>query len=283
MVLDAVRDFRPDVVISDAEPYTHRVARRLRIPRIGFDHFGVMAYCKPPLPFGDRLLSRRDVLVYKALMGQPQRVIVSSFYDAPPARPGVCVVGPMLRPQVLNLTPRRGSYLLVYLNNGVHQFTPQVEQALRGVDGRVLVYGTQRQGSQGNLDFRPPSSLPFLEDLAGCRAVISTAGNQLVGEALHLGKPMLVMPEDCVEQRLNASELERMGVGAQVRASAMSAETIRRFLQHEQHYLAQIQLHARNGRAEALAAVERFISELTGQRKPREAAVPAQAAAGKST
>lgn len=263
MVLDAVRDFRPDVVISDAEPYTHRVARRLHVPRIGFDHFGVMAYCRPPLPWGDRLLSRRDVLVYKALMGQPQRVIVSSFYDAPPARPGVCVVGPMLRPQVLSVQPRPGAFLLVYLNNGVHQFTPRVEAALRGLECRVLVYGTQRQGSQGNLEFRPPSNLPFIEDLAGCRAVISTAGNQLVGEALHLGKPMLVMPEDCVEQRLNAAELERMGIGMRIAADAISAAAIRAFLAQEQRFAARIRQHQRDGRTEALAAVERFIAELT--------------------
>jgi len=270
MVLDAVRDFRPDVIISDAEPYTHRVGRRLHIPRIGFDHFGVMAYCKPPLPFGDRLLSRRDVLVYKALMGQPQRVIVSSFYDAPPARRGVCVVGPMLRPQVLNLQPKRGGYILVYLNNGAHQFTPRVEAALRGLDCRVLVYGTQRQGSLANLDFRPPSNLPFIEDLAGCRAVISTAGNQLVGEALHLGKPMLVMPEDCVEQRLNGSELERMGIGMRIAQRALTTAVIQRFLTNEDLYLQQVRRHRRDGRAEALTAIERFIAELTGQRRSRE-------------
>lgn len=264
MVLDAVRDFRPDVIISDAEAWTHRAARLLQIPRIGFDHFGVMAYCRPRLPLGDRLISRRDVLVYKALMGQPQRVIVSSFYDAPPARKGVRVVGPMLRPEVLAVEPSRGSFLLAYFNNGAHQFTPRVEEALRGLDCRVLVYGTPRQGSRGNLEFRSPSNLPFIEDLAGCRAVISTAGNQLVGEALHFGKPMLVMPEDCVEQRLNASELVRMGIGMQVAHSALATRTIQEFLEREPEYLRQIRQYARDGRAEALAAIDQFIEELTG-------------------
>ncbi len=274
MVLDTLRDFRPDVVISDAEAYAHRAARLLKIPRIGFDHFGIMAYCRPPLPIWDTAASRRDVFVYQALMGAPQRVIVSSFYPAPPRRRGVRVVGPLLRQAVVNATPRSGSYLLAYFNNGAHQFTPRIERVLRQLDCRVLVYGTQRQGSNGNLDFRPPSNLPFIEDMAGCRAVISTAGNQLVGEAMHLGKPVLVMPEDCVEQRLNAAAVERMGIGKRVDFSRFSVGVVRRFLGGEAGYIENIVRQRRDGRRESLEAIEACICELTGG-----AAAPAPARA----
>ena len=45
-------------------------------------------------------------------------------------------------------------------------------------------------------------------------AVVSTAGNQLVGEALYLGKPVLVMPERVnFEQAINAHYLEQSGAG----------------------------------------------------------------------
>lgn len=264
-VVDALRDFRPDVVISDAEAWTHRAARLLRIPRIGFDHFGVMAYCKPRLPLADLVISRRDVMVYKWLMGQPQRVIVSSFYDAPAARPGVRVVGPMLRPAVRNQRASVGNYLLAYFNNGAHQFSPQLEALLQGSGVRVKVYGVPRKGILGNLEFRSPSNLPFIEDLAGCRGVISTAGNQLVGEAMHLGKPMLVMPEDCVEQRLNAAELARMGIGMQSTFGSLSQATIQDFLARLPEFVANIRRQTRDGRAEAIAAIEQFLHELAGR------------------
>ncbi|MFO0839670.1 MAG: glycosyltransferase family protein [Phycisphaerae bacterium] len=263
MVLDTVRDFRPDVVISDAEPYTHRVARLLRIPRIGFDHFGIMAHCKPPLPIRDMPSARRDVLVYRALMGDPQRVIVSSFYPAPPRRRSVRVVGPLLREAVRNSQPRAGRHLLAYFNNGLHQFTPRLERTLRQLDCRVLVYGVQRQGSDGCLDFRPASNLPFIEDMAGCRAVISTAGNQLVGETMHLGKPILVMPEDCVEQRLNAAAVERMGIGRRVDFLRLTPDFIRRFLKDEQRFVESIARQRRDGRREAIDAIEQCLRELS--------------------
>ena len=266
-VCKEMQDFRPDVVISDADPWTHRAARRLGIPRIGFDHFGIMVYCRAPIPWGDRLRSRRDAFIYRTLMGRPQRVIVSSFYDAPAKFAGVRVIGPMLRDEVLATDSSRGRHLLAYFNKGEHQFTPRVEQALRKTELPVLVYGTPRRGTDGNLHFKTPSNLPFLEDMASCRAVVSTAGNQLVGEALHLGKPMLVMPEDCVEQRLNAAALARMAIGMQVRQRDFSAAVIREFLSKEAAFHENIRRAARDGRRDALETIEQFLVELAGPEK----------------
>lgn len=275
-VRDAMLDFRPDVVISDAEPWTHRVARHLQIPRIGFDHFGIMVYCKPHIPLGDRIRSRRDVLVYRWLMGRPERIIVSSFYHAKPRWKRVRVIGPLLRDVVLDVTPRRGAHLLAYFNKGDYQFLPHLEHGLRASRLPVLVYGTSRRGRVDNLEFKPPSDVPFIEDLASCRAVVSTAGNQLVGEAVHLGKPMLVMPEQCVEQRLNAASLERRGFGMQVRHADFTNAILQQFLASEATYLDNIRRSARNGRKEAVDTIEQFIRELTGGRD--ESQVPVEVA-----
>ncbi len=262
-VTAAMKDFHPDVVISDAEPWTHRAARRLGIPRIGFDHFGIMVHCKLPMPWLDWLRSFRDVWIYRILMRRPQRVIVSSFYDAPPRWPGVEVIGPLLRDEVLQIPSVDGDHFLCYFNKGQHQFTPEVEQTLRSISGPVYVYGvTGRRGMSGNIDFRPPSNMPFVEDLASCRAIISTAGNQLVGEALHFGKPMLVMPEDCVEQRLNAAAISRLGIGMETTFAAFSPAVVQRFLELEPTYRERTRVVARDGRAEAIRTIERFLREL---------------------
>lgn len=275
-VRDALLDFRPDVVISDAEPWLHRVARHLRIPRIGFDHFGILVYCKPRIPLGDRIRSRRDALVYRWLMGRPERIIVSSFYHAKPRWPGVRVIGPLLRPEVLAVRPTRGPYLLAYFNKGQHQFTPSVESALRNVGLPVVVYGAARQGRDGPLDFRSPSNVPFIEDLAGARAVVSTAGNQLVGEAVHLCKPMLVVPENSVEQRLNAAALERRGFGRQVSERHFDVAVLRAFLDEESTFVENMQRCARDARPEAIAVIEQYIQELAGTRTPEPAGVEAR-------
>ena len=261
-VTAALRDFRPDIVISDAEPWTHRAARRLGIPRIGFDHFGILAHCRVPLPLIDWARSFCDVGVYRALMGNPQRVIVSSFFDARPRRGGVALVGPLLRDEVSQFRAEIRGHFLAYFNKGVHQFTRTVESSLQSLPGRTLVYGTERRGLSGNLDFRPTSNLPFVEDLATCRAVISTAGNQLVGEAIHFGKPLLVMPENCVEQRMNAAAVQRLGIGMATTFGKFGAADIERFVAREGVFRERMRDLARNGRAEALATIERCMAEL---------------------
>jgi uncharacterized protein (TIGR00661 family) len=257
------RHARPHVAICDAEPWTHTVAARLRIPRISFDHFGILAYCRPPMAWLDRVRSLRDVFAYRGLMGRPDRVIVSSFYDGGRREPRVRFVGPLLREEVLRTKPSRGDHLLAYFNQGDSQLTLPIEDTLRSLGMPVVIYGTTRRGSDGRLYFRPPSNRPFLEDLAGSRAVFSTAGNQLVGEAMWLGKPMLVMPEDTVEQRLNAAAVERTGLGLQIDSRRVSREAFERLFADEARFREAAKRNARDGRADAIAALERFARELT--------------------
>jgi len=268
-----VRELRPDVALCDAEPWSHTVAARLGVPRISFDHYGVLAYGRPRIPWGDRLRSLRDVLAYRALMGRPDRVIVSSFYDTGSRDARVRFVGPILRPEVLARTATRGESLLVYFNRGTWQLTARIEGALHSLGIPVIVYGTDRRGDDGRVSYRAPSNGPFLDDLAACRAVLSTAGNQLVGEAIWLGKPMLVTPEHTVEQRVNAAAVERLGIGRSVRHADLDAGVLRAFLAEVDVYRETMRGAVRDGRAEALSAIERFAHEL---HRPR--AVPARRA-----
>jgi uncharacterized protein (TIGR00661 family) len=262
MVRDIVREFGPDVIISDAETFSHQVAAALKIPRIGFDHIGLMAYCRPKVEWQDRPAAWFNATCYRWLMGQPDRVLVSSFYPIPPRRSDVKIVGPLLRQAVRELTPSRGDHVLAYFNQGKDQLLPPILDALAGCGARVHIYGSDRQGQQGPLTFLPLSNLPFLEDLASCRAVISTAGNQLIGEALYLGKPACVMPEACVEQRLNAAAVERMGIGMRLSGRQFTAGRLRTFLAKLDSYECNLARHVRDGVQESLEAIEQFLREL---------------------
>lgn len=260
------REFRArgiDTVISDSEAWTHRVARRMGIPRISFDHVGIIAYCQPHFPPELWTLGQRDAWGYRALMGVPERILISSFYPATPAYPQVKLIGPMLRDEVLVTKPTAGEHLLVYFNKGEHQYLPHVDRALRLLDMPVVVYGTPHRGGDDHLEFRAPSVEGFVNDLASCRAVLSTAGNQLIGEALHFGKPILALPEQAFEQRLNATMVERMGVGMAGDLMRVTPSDIDRFLGNHDHYASNMDAHRGNGRAEAIETLRGYLSEIT--------------------
>jgi uncharacterized protein (TIGR00661 family) len=270
-LVDAVRAFDPHAAICDADPWTHVVAQRLGVPRVSFDHFGVMVYCRPPVARGDRIKVMRDAAAYRMVVGRPERIIVSSFFHAPAAGPGIEVVGPLLRAEVRATAPSRGDFLLAYLNKGDHQIVPHIERALRSAGVPVVLYGTARAGSDGSIEYRPPGNASFLRDLAACRAVFSTAGNQLVGEALYFGKPMLVMPESTPEQRMNALALERLGAGRAVRLADVDDAVLRAFLADEDALRAAIPARVRDGRRDAERALDRALSHVAGLPRRRGA------------
>lgn len=266
------REFRTrgiELVISDSEAWTHRVAQRLKLPRISFDHVGIIAYCKPHFPPDLWAVGMRDALGYRSLMGVPERILLSSFYPAEPKYPNTTLVGPMLRDVVRNATPEDGDFLLCYFNKGEHQYLPHVDRALRLLDCPVVIYGTPHRGQDENLDFRAPSNSGFVQDMARCRAILSTAGNQLIGEATYLGKPILAIPENAFEQRLNAYMIERMGVGMRADLLTLTPSDVDRFMGNIAWYRSNMKDHAGDGRDEAVATLRRYIRELSEpQRAP---------------
>ena len=266
-VKQRIKTFDPDLVISDAEPFTNHVARNLKLPLVSFDHFGIMVHCRPPLRWQDRLRSTVDRMAYKMLLGRSDKQLISSFYDAPARTQNVKLIGPLLRDEVFRVQPSAGDHLLVYFNNGSYQITPTVAETLRKLETPMKVYGTNFTGHDGPIEFRPTSNVTFLEDLASARAVISTAGNQLVGEAAYYGKAMLVLPENTVEQRMNATAVEQLGIGQQIPWAEFKPDVVQRFLSQVPEFTARARAASRDGRADALHILNRWAKELAEKRK----------------
>ena len=260
-----IRDFDADVVITDSEIYTHWVASRMGIPRITFDHFSILVYCKLGLPLIDAAIQTWLGIGYKALYGTPERIIATAFFDAEPVSDNVRVVGPSIRKEVRAIEPTIGDHLLVYINRGKEEFTPQVEATLKAQNIPIRVYGAPKTGSDGHIEYKPIANQPFIEDLASARSVMATAGNQLLGEVRFFGKPVLAMPQDCLEQRINAYQIEKMGQGVHVPRGKLTPDKLRRFLEQEEAFRGQIVRQTRDGAAEAVDALETFITELTGK------------------
>ncbi|MEO8180177.1 MAG: glycosyltransferase family protein [Deltaproteobacteria bacterium] len=271
-VLAELERFAPDAVVCDAEPWTRVAARRLGVPTIGFDHFGVLVHCRVALPFADWLESFLDRALYRLLTGGSERVLVSSFFGALPRRAGVQVVGPLLGDQVGRLESVAGEHLLAYFNQGLAQLSLPVLDVLASLGREVRLYGLGREGSLGRLQFRPPHREAFLADLASCRAVLSTAGNQLMGEAMACAKPVLAVPEATVEQRLNAREIVRLGIGESLGWSELTPDSIRAFLERAEGYGRRARALSRDGRSEAVAWLERWLVELSKPKCPALAA-----------
>jgi uncharacterized protein (TIGR00661 family) len=99
---------------------------------------------------------------------------------------------------------------------------------------RVIAYGCEGDPVP-NIEYKPTSPETFAADLASCRAVVCTGGQQLIGEARYFGKPLLIVPiPNQHEQEINARYARREGIGDYCPIAKLSRERIRRFL--NQHF-----------------------------------------------
>lgn len=279
--------FAPDLLITDFESYSVRAARRMGLPLMCFNHQQVLTHTRYEVPRRyafDAWLAR--VVVNVITPRRTAHTLVSSFFYPPLRDPErSTLVAPILRRAVREVETRRGDKVLVY-----HNASEGVEALLDALaelrEHSFIVYNFEPPADAGqrlpNVEFRESSVDGFLRDLAAAKAVISTAGFTLISEAIYLGKPMLVMPNQGIfEQTLNAIYLERDGLGEAVHDHIPTAEDIRGFLARLSDYEANgdgSQEHERRrcGNEAAAACIERVLDQVSRRSVPSVAELPAE-------
>lgn len=258
-----------ELCITDFEPALARAARVAGLPLVSVDHQQFLSTADLSiLPLGLRAKAQWMRPLVRLVRGRPQRTIVSSFF-APMLRSwrdDALQVGVFLRTRLRDAPPTRGGHLLAYLRRGG---ATRLLEALRRTGRPTLVYGLGERAPEGALRFRPFSEQGFVDDLAGSDAVVSTAGNQLVGEALWLEKPVLALPEPRNhEQELNAWFLERSGAGRALTPAALETGSLPSLLER----LEPMRAACRRMRADGCEQTLRALRPLLGQVESEPAA-----------
>jgi uncharacterized protein (TIGR00661 family) len=253
---------RPDLVITDFEPALPRAAARRGIPFVSLNHQHFLVtsdFSQLPRPLRRRAagLGKIVELYYK---GQATTIVSSFCFPKLRAGLGPTVqVGPLLRPQVLAAQPEHGSHLVVYLR----KFGPDgLLDALAATGREVRAYGLGARPSVGKIHFQAIDERRFVEDLASACALVTTAGNQLLGEALYLKKPVLAFPEPSnPEQQLHGYLLENQRTGKRLDFDAVTGPAVRAFLADVEFYRSQIVTDRLNGNPAALTELRRHLPQ----------------------
>ena len=262
--------FGADLAITDFEPGLPRAAGRMDIPLVSVDHqHFLLAYDLDALPWNlqwNAWFMSHAVWLY---VMEAADTVVSAFFR-PPLRRGwehVVQVGPLLRREIVEAVPRDDGFLLSYLR----RHTPfSVIEALADCSRPVRVYGLGHREHVGNVSFHALDERRFVEDLAACHGLVSAAGNQLIGEALHLGKPLLALPERAhSEQLMNSHFLRSMGCGDFRMLEEVDQGHVRSFLEGIPGY--QPALAAIAGRLDGSDDVLRVIRHRLSQRQAKHA------------
>lgn len=257
-VMEAVRDFDPDVIVSDFEVFSTVLARRLDKPLVALSHQQVVTHVVHDVPAAhawEAFVAR--VVVRAVTPRDPVERVITALLPGQ-ARGGATLVGPILREDVLRARPTVGDHVIVYHNDPTA--VRSLVARLGGVDARFLVYGAPPGGAvfPPNVERRPLGTRGFLEDLASARAVIASGGYTLMSEALFLGKPILMVPNaGLYEQTFNALLLQRERLGEAVLRRVPTEVDVTGFLDRVDAYRERIaRLELRPGNAQAVERIE---------------------------
>lgn len=243
-ILRQVKTIRPDFIISDFEPYLNRIGCRLKIPVISIDHQRVLIDSE--IPKSNWIIKYVKLPIYRLfihlLFSQSEKVIVSSFFHFPKKKSSqASFVGPFIPASLYQKTPVRGNRITVYLKEPQYLHLLLLTlTSMQEFNFDIFSHwprSIKNNADQGHIHLHPIDRDCFLSALVNSMALITTAGNQVIGEAIFLKKPVLAFPKlNDTEQKINALALALSGFGACCDLTDLNPQIMRNFIQRLSFY-----------------------------------------------
>lgn len=248
----AAQRFRPDAVIGDYEWFAWAFARSHGLPILSIDNAQLLNRClhHPSVldvcPAGFEILARFT----EGVAPDCNHYIVTAV-ASPTVRPefahNTTLIPPILKDAVVRklaeaarvprVASEDGSGSVVMYKTSVLDDESFLDVLASIPEARFVVYGLTSTRTPPNVTAKPIDEGAFLEDLANARAVVSTGGMTLMGEAVAFGKPVFSVPvRGQYEQVFNARYLELAGAGEM--SESFDAARLRDFLQRVPRYRA---------------------------------------------
>ncbi|UHG91555.1 glycosyltransferase family protein [Spirosoma oryzicola] len=219
-VRDTIETQRPDVVVNFYEMLGGLTYALFRpsVPMICIAHQYFAFHSNFQRPKGQWFYRQAFKINTRLTCFGAQELLALSF-DKQADEPGqrVRVVPPLLRQELTDLKPTDGDFLLAYVTQpGLRSelMKAHLQHPTVRMDGFHSGVTAPDQVIDETLTYHAIDGKRFLEFMARCKAVITTAGFESVCEAAYLGKPALMIPQpNHFEQACNAIDGQRAGVG----------------------------------------------------------------------
>lgn len=191
-----------DLVLSDFEPISCRIAKQRDIPSIGISHQSAFQYDIP------KVFNPFSALITTHFAPTDYHIGVHWHHFGQPILP------PIIEKNLLtNVIKTEKNKILVYMP---YENQTKLTSILRRFsDYRFHIYSNRKKDEQDkNLFLKPFSRENFIYDLNTCSGVMGQGGFELASEAIFLGKKLLMKPIDGqYEQLSNAVALKQIAKG----------------------------------------------------------------------
>ncbi len=193
-----------DLVINDFEPVSAWAAKQQGITCIGFGHQAAFLSLEVPRP---PRKNRMAEWIFRNYAPSDEQIGLhfKSYGEA--------IYRPILRKEILDLSPESGEHYMCYLPAYGDQEIYEVLAKLSNHKWLIYSKSSDTEYQKRNCTFKPISGPSFMIDLASAAGVLCSAGFETPAEALYLKKKLMVIPiKGQYEQACNAAALKGLGV-----------------------------------------------------------------------
>jgi uncharacterized protein (TIGR00661 family) len=255
------KSFKPDVIISDFESFTHFFAKQHRIPLISIDNMQVMERCTLDIdiPKEETNNYRLAKTIVKAKVPGAKHYYISSFFPADIRKKDTSIVPPIVRDAILKAEVSNAGHILVYQTSsslsGIKQVLHQIP------DLKFYVYGFNKDEKDKNVIFKTFSEQGFVNDLASAKAVIANGGFSFISEAVYLKKPVYSFPlKNQFEQFMNAAYIEKLGYGRHF--DELQVDSVKAFLYDLDKFANKLSAYKQDGNSQLFKALQKQLKEI---------------------
>ncbi len=238
--------FKPDLIISDFESFTHFFAKFNQIPLISIDNMQVMNRCKLDIDITpeERNHYKLAKTIVQIKVPGAQQYYITSFFDAKPIKEDTTIVPPIIRDAILNAKPTTGNHVLMYQTSSSLLNVKKILKQLPQIP--FIVYGMNKEEQDGNIQFKSFSEDGFIQDFVSAKAAIANGGFSFISEAVYLHKPIYAFPiAGQFEQWMNAAYLQKLGYGRHF--PTLEADSLKAFLFDLPHFEANLKQYQQTG------------------------------------
>lgn len=220
-----IRFHKPDMIINFYEPLAalYNLVYREKIRTFSIAHQFV--YLHPGFHFPETGMLRRNILKWytRFVALYSHKIFAISMYQLPALVSGqIVVMPPLLRAAILKMNPAKENFILVYLvNSGYKSQIIEWHKQHPEITIHCFMDCNQLKNEHkgewiwdDTLSFHSLNDKKFMEMMASCSAMATTAGFESVCEAMYLSKPVMMVPvEGQFEQYCNAADAQKNGAG----------------------------------------------------------------------
>lgn len=210
---------QPDYVFTDYECNVAKYAYARNLPLIGMEQHSKFLF----LDTDDSVMSNKynvneESSRLRFFFPKVDYRIISSFF------PIKKISNALLLPPIFNLDTERvesQNFILCYFSpyvSDMHFFDKIYNMIKNDKSNKYVVYTKFLFPNDDNIVVKRFSD-EFKSELAKCKCLISTAGHQLISEAIYLEKPMYLMPIDTFEQNYSNLMVKKYSLGKDIHDS----------------------------------------------------------------